>query len=465
MHLYDTLTRSLKELDPPSNKPLKLYTCGPTVYNHAHIGNLRAFIFDDVLERSLKYLGYQVDRVMNITDVGHLTSDADEGEDKLDKAAAKEKLGVEEVIAKYTELWLLNLRAVNAIVPEKLPRASKYIAAQLEMIQILLDKGFAYDTPEAIYFDTSKLSDYGKLSGQDLNDKAVAVRAEVETGLHKKQPYDFALWFKLVGRFEHHLMHWPSPWGEGFPGWHLECSALIHEFLGEPIDIHAGGVDHIGTHHTNEIAQSEAAFGVPLSKIWIHNEHLLVDGAKMSKSLGNFYILEDLVRKGFDPLDLRYLCLTAHYRTKLNFTWEGLAGASAARNKLIETLSRFNFDLDDNSTSNNSQSSTYRQDFREAIQNDLNTPKALAVIHEVVKDQEVTDREKAVLINEFGQVLGIDFKPIEHEIPREVLDLAAERELCRQNKQFTQSDDLRARINALGYVVEDTASGPIVRKK
>lgn len=468
MRLYNTLSRSLVDLDPPSDKPLKLYTCGPTVYNHATIGNLRTYVSNDILERSLDYLGYRVDRVMNITDVGHLTGDnlgdADLGEDRLDKAAAREGRNVEEIIQGYTDSFIRDCEKINIIIPEKLPRASHYVPQQIELIQKLFEQGFAYDTPEAVYFDTTKFENYGELSGQKLADKSVGAREEVVTGEAKRNPTDFVLWFKLVGRFGHHLMHWPSPWGEGFPGWHLECSALIHTLLGEPIDIHTGGVDHIGTHHTNEIAQSEAAFGVPLAKIWLHFEHLLVDGGRMGKSVGNAYTLSDLIAKGYGPLAFRYLCLQSNYRSKMNFTWESLTGASAATRGLSESLARLV------PSSSGSAEETpillpHRTAFQNALADDLNTPKALAVMYEVLRSPDLSDDAKARLISEFDQVLGLGLANTREAIPAEVMALIQARELCRTNKQFTQSDELRSQILALGYLVEDKPEGPLVLRK
>ncbi|MBI5221126.1 MAG: cysteine--tRNA ligase [Candidatus Liptonbacteria bacterium] len=481
LKLYNTLTRRQEDFTQATGKQpgetVKVYTCGPTIYNFNHIGNLRTYIFYDVLERALVWLGYRVDRVMNITDVGHLTSDADEGEDKMDKAVAREGKSVEEIIQFYTDAFRKDVAAVNVRLPEKLPRASHFIPQQIELAQILVGKGYAYDTPEALYFDTSKLADYGKLTGQNLSEKSVGAREEVVTENNKKNPADFALWFKLVGRFEHHLMHWPSPWGEGFPGWHLECSAMIHDLLGHPIDIHSGGVDHIGTHHTNEIAQSEAAYGAPFANHWVHPEHLLVDNAKMAKSAGSFYTLQDIISRGIDPIAFRYLCLGTHYRTKLNFTWEALAGAWQGLRNLqnqyyADVLDKMR-DLPDLAGAPLSPAAlTIQAKFRAALEDDINMPVALAVLHETMRSS-LPPPEKARLIEEFDSVFVLfgnmdpaQFRPIPiTELPPKVQALINQRELCRKNQQFTQSDQLRAEINQLGYVVEDTGSGPKVYKR
>lgn len=297
--LFNTLSRKKDDLKPIHSDWVGLYTCGPTVYNFAHIGNLRTYIFEDILERMLRYNGYTVKRVMNITDVGHLTGDSDAGNDKLDTAAREQKKSVEELAKFYTDAFLDDLKKLNILVPDILAPATHFIPDQIALIEKLFEKGFAYDTPTAVYFDVSKFKDYGKLSGQSLAEKMTGARGEVVVDAEKHNPADFALWFKLVGKFEHHLLHWPSPWGEGFPGWHIECSAISRHFLSQPFDIHTGGVDHIGTHHENEIAQSEAAFGVPLANIWVHGEHLLVNDGKMAKSEGNFLTLAELKKKVF----------------------------------------------------------------------------------------------------------------------------------------------------------------------
>ncbi|MBX4197590.1 cysteine--tRNA ligase, partial [Candidatus Saccharibacteria bacterium] len=329
MKVYNTLSRQVEDFQPLRPDLVRLYTCGPTVYDYAHIGNLRAYVFNDTLRRVLEAADYQVKHVMNITDVGHLVSDEDEGEDKLERGAARDQKSVQEIAEFYIEAFEADIAQLNILPPNgyrgphgPYALATDFIEQQVEIVKILIDKDFAYQTEQAIYFDVSKPQDYGKLTGQKLSDKEVAARAEVVTDAAKRHPQDFGLWFFRTGRFANHSLHWPSPWGDGFPGWHLECSAIIHATLGEPIDIHTGGVDHIGTHHTNEIAQTEAAFGIQLAKYWMHNEHLLVDNQKMSKSKGNYFRLQDIIDHDYEPLALRLLFLQSHYRSQMNFTWE-----------------------------------------------------------------------------------------------------------------------------------------------
>ena len=445
LFLYNSLTRRKEEFRPQA-KTVNLYTCGPTVYDYAHIGNLRTFVFYDVLERTLEFLGYSVHRVMNITDVGHLTSDADEGEDKMDKAAAREHKSVEDLINLYTDAFQQDLQKLNVKIPAELPRASQNMPAQIELVKILLAKGFAYDTPEAVYFDTTKFPTYGHLSGQSLAEKTTGARAEVNTQTSKKHPTDFALWFKRVGRFKTHLQHWPAPWGEGFPGWHVECSALIKKFLGQPIDLHAGGVDHIGTHHENELAQSEAAYGVPLAKVWLHAEHLIINDSRMAKSAGSFYTLTDAESRGFNPLALRYLYLQSHYRSKLNFTWESLGAAETGWARLVTAAWP---------TKDQKSSPELTAGFKSNLADDLNTPGALALL---------ANQPNYRLLN----ILGLMPKSLPNqavplsELPAPVGGLVRQREQARANQQFKQSDALRKKIETLGYLVEDTPEGPRV---
>jgi len=336
--IYNTLTRKVEILQPIKKNKVSLYTCGPTVYNYAHIGNLRTYIFEDVLERTLARNGYKVRRVMNITDVGHLTSDADQGEDKIEKEAAKEKKTVWEIAKFYTNAFLKDAKKINIKIPRLLVPATKTIPEQIRIIEILASKGLAYETPKAIYFDVSKFKDYTKLSRQPLSEKITAAREEVVSDPGKRNPADFVLWFKLVDHFKHHVMRWRSLWGEGFPGWHIECSAISTKYLGQPFDIHTGGIDHVGVHHTNEIAQSEGAFDRPLANYWMHGEFLTVNQDRMGKSLGNFITLRDLQVKGFDPLAYRYLILTSHYRSRLDFSFESLRAAANGYHSLKNRL-------------------------------------------------------------------------------------------------------------------------------
>jgi cysteinyl-tRNA synthetase len=459
MRLYNTLGREIEEFKPQTGNEVKLYTCGPTVYDYSHIGNLRAYVFGDTLRRALQANGYAVKHVMNITDVGHLVSDDDEGEDKLEKGAGRENKSVQEVAEFYTEAFLADIKELNILEPNayKGPsgayaRATDFIDEQTEIVKLLLDKGFAYQTRQAIYFDVSKLSDYGKLTGQRLADKEVAARSEVISDPEKKNPQDFALWFFTVGRFENHSLHWPSPWGEGFPGWHLECSAIIHATLGEPIDIHTGGVDHIGTHHTNEIAQTEAAFGLKLANYWMHNEHLLSDGRKMSKSLGNYHTLKDITDKGYEPLALRLLFLQSHYRSQANFTWESV-DASASFLKKLQAWADLRFQRQAD------LSPAGLESIKSAINNDLNTPGALAILSGMA-EEGAPDHSS---LQELDKLLGLGLAD-RNDAPGHVKELIASREEARSKKEWTESDRLRSELIKEGFEINDSPDGPIWRR-
>jgi cysteinyl-tRNA synthetase len=457
MKLYNTLGRQAEEFKPISPEQVKLYTCGPTVYDYSHIGNLRAFIFYDTLRRTLQAAGFQVKHVMNITDVGHLVSDDDEGEDKLEKGAGRENKSVTEIAEFYIEAFERDTKALNILEPNgyhgehgNYARATDFIAEQIEVIKLLIDKGFAYQTEQAIYFETSKLEDYGKLTGQKLDDKEIAARAEVVSDKSKHHPQDFALWFFRTGRFADHSLHWDSPWGGGFPGWHLECSAIIHSTLGEPIDIHTGGVDHIGTHHTNEIAQTEAAFGVKLANYWVHNEHLLADAQKMSKSKGNYYTLADITKKGCDPLALRLLFLQSHYRSQTNFTWEALDGAQA----FLTDLRAWADLVHQKPVKTNAG---FLESIKQALFDDLNTSKALALLPQTA---EVPDQELLKQTDElFG--LGLSNRP---DIDESAKSLIAQRESARQAGDWDESDKLRGELSKLNLEINDSANGPVWRR-
>lgn len=453
MKFYNTFGRQIEDFQSIVDNKVKLYTCGPTVYDYPHIGNLRSFVFDDTLRRALQVGGYEVSHVMNITDVGHLVSDEDEGEDKLEAGAGRENKSVQEVAEMYTNAFLEDVKDLNILEPNAYhgPRgdyafATDFIPQQIEVVKTLLEKGYAYQTESAIYFDVSKLDDYGKLSGQKLSEKEVAARSDVVTDPAKRHPQDFALWFFTVGRFAKHDMHWSSPWGEGFPGWHLECSAIIHATLGEPIDIHTGGVDHIGTHHTNEIAQTEAAFGVKLSDYWLHNEHLMVDGQKMSKSLRNFYTLKDVVDKGFDPLALRLLFLQSHYRTQANFTWEVLEAAAAALNNL-RAWADLCFQKDSEIPKEK------LEDIKAAVFDDLNTPRALALM------AELGSPDKAVL-ELLDDLFGLRLSE-RKDIADDQKGLIKQRETARQSSDWRLADELRQHLSKDGIELNDTPDGSI----
>ena len=461
--LYNTLVRKKQVFKPLHDKRVGLYTCGPTVYNYAHIGNLRTYIFADILQKTLEYNGYKVKRVMNITNVGHLTSDADTGEDKIELESKKEKKSVWRIAKFYTNAFLNDIKKLNIKKPEIIVPATKTVDDQIKIIKILIGKKYAYETSKAIYFDVTKFKNYNKLSRQPLSQKITAAREEVIEDTEKKYPADFALWFKLAGRYKNHSMRWPSPWGLGFPGWHIECSAISTKYLGQPFDIHTGGVDHIGTHHTNEIAQSEAAFGKPLASFWLHAEHLLIDQDKMAKSGENFITLEVLKNHGFDPLAFRYLALTAHYRSKLNFTWESLKAAQNAFDNLREAMKNLKTATQHTNKLKNVGMLSKKNiiaKFKKYISDDLNTPRALALLWEVIKSQ------KLELVIDFDKVLGLNLADVKIEkIPSEVLKLASEREKYRKEKNFKKADTLRKKIESLGWLVEDTGNGPILKIK
>lgn len=473
MKLHNTLTRKTEDFKPISSKTVKLYTCGPTVYDYTHIGNLRSFIFDDTLRRALEIEGFDVQLVMNITDVGHLVSDADEGADKLEKGAAREGKTVWEVADFYTEAFKKDMEALNILMPngykgrtDGYARATDFIEEQINFIQVLVDKGFVYQTTQAMYFDVTKLPDYGKLTGQKLSDKEVAARSEVVTDPEKKHPYDFAVWFFTVGHFKDHTMHWASPWGEGFPGWHLECSTIIHEILHDPIDIHTGGVDHIGTHHTNEMAQTEAAFGHELANYWVHNEFILVDGTKMSKSKDNFYTLADVIKKGFDPLAFRLLVLQAHYRSELNFTWESL---TAAQNRLQDLQAWADLRHQPSAEAMPEELDLLFRDtlqaMHEDLRNDLNTPEALSALGKLVSWMQqhpvpgVEGTYTKGALQALDDMLGLNLAS-RPDITAEQKQLIAGRTKARETSDWTKSDQIRDQLLQQGIGIRDTDWGP-----
>ncbi len=465
--LYNTLFRSKQEFKPIHDKHVGVYSCGPTVYWFAHIGNMRAFIFADVLCRALRFNGYDVDQVMNITDVGHLTDDADEGEDKMIVAMKREGKTAYDIAEFYAQAFFKDLEKLNITPASKYPRATEHIAEQIEMIEQLEKNGFTYRTSDGIYFDTSKLSDYGRLSGQKSDEKQAGSRVEMG---EKKNATDFALWkfssedltprplLRKEREPSKRLMEWPSPWGVGFPGWHIECSAMSKKYLGVPFDIHTGGIDHIAVHHENEIAQTEGAEGKLEANYWMHSEFLTVDGGKMSKSLGNVYTISDLVEKGFDSLAFRYLCLQAHYRSKLNFTWESLHAAQNALNRLRSVIRDWD--------APKIGCAEFEQKFLASISDDLNTPEALSILWQLVESDDPTSA-KAESLLKFDQVLGLHLDAFigkSIEIPPEVQQLLDERANARSEKNWTESDRLRKAIEALGFVVEDKPDGQRVRE-
>lgn len=459
LRLYNTLTKKIEDFFPRSPTMVTIYCCGPTVYDYATIGNFRTYVMTDVLVRTLKYLGYTVKYVMNITDVGHLVSDADVGEDKLEKGARREGKTAWDVAKFYTGAFLSDSKKLNLVEPDVRPKPTEHIAQQIAMVKTLLDRGFAYQIDDGMYFDTGKFKGYGRLTGQNIEELKSGARVEVNP--QKKQPSDFALW-KFSAKGPKRDMEWDSPWGKGFPGWHIECSAMSRKYLGDQIDIHTGGADLIPIHHTNEIAQSEAATGVsPFVRFWVHGQFLLVDGEKMAKSKNNFYKIADIESRDFDPLALRYFYLTAHYRAFLNFTWEGLGSAQKAEEDLRVAISNFKFQSSNSERSTLSQEKLgkiqlYQKKFKEALENDLNMPQALSVVWEVVKSN-VPSQDKYELLLDFDEVLGLDLRRGQGKkvIPQEVQNLLDEREQLRKTKKFDGSDQLRKKIEEMGYTVED----------
>ncbi len=475
MKLHNTLTRMTEDFKPIDPESVSLYTCGPTVYDYYHIGNLRNAVFNDTLRRTLEASGYKLKHVMNITDVGHLVSDEDEGEDKLEKGAQREGKTVWEVAEHYTEAFKKDMSALNILPPngyksdkykDTYARATEFIDDQVKMVEALLDKSFAYQTKQAIYFDVTKLDDYGKLSGQKLSDKETA-RSEVVADPEKHHPQDFAVWFFTVGRYKDHTMHWPSPWGNGFPGWHLECSAIIHATLGDPIDIHTGGVDHIGTHHPNEMAQTEAAFGHQLANYWLHNEFILVDGTKMSKSKGNSYTLKNVVEKGFDPLALRLMYLQAHYRSELNFSWENL---EAAQNRLksLKALADLRWQTigsypDEEFITLITE--TLPAQITEHLADDLHTPAVLALIsnHEALLNAGYQSEAKDIFISllEFlDTTLGLSLMN-SNDIDESQKATLKQRQVARDTKDWPKADEARDVLLKQGIGVRDSEHGQV----
>jgi len=458
LKLYNTLSRQKETFRPLKDKKVGLYTCGPTVYLFAHVGNLRTYIFEDILKRVLEYNKYKVKHLMNITDVGHLTSESDSGEDKIEARAKKERKTAWQIAEFYTRAFKKDIKRLNIKYPNLWAKATDHIKEQIDLIKILEKKGFAYKIADGIYFNTSKLKDYGKLAGSKKRKLKVGARVKMVAG--KKNPTDFALW-KLTPKGVKRQMEWDSPWGKGFPGWHTECVAMAAKYLGVPFDIHCGGIDHISIHHTNEIAQSEAAFGKNLAVFWLHGDFLNIKEQRMGKSEGNLILVEDLIKKGFNPLTFRYLVLTSHYRQNLNFTWEGLKNAQSALNNFYRKLQEIKPDHEEK----HPPLEEYKKKFLSFINDDLNTPKALALMWEVIKNKKLSNQEKYKLIIEFDKIFGLDLNKIEKpEIPQEIKKLADEREKYRKEKQWEKADEIRKEIEKMGYQVEDTKQGPKIKK-
>lgn len=462
LRIYNTLTRQKEDFTPIHEGKAYMYSCGPTVYNYAHIGNLRTYIFMDLFRRTLRYDGYKLKGVMNITDVGHLLSDGDTGEDKMQKASREQKKSPWEIAAYYTDVFFTDLKKLNIGKPEIIAKATDHIQEMIDYVQKLVEKGYGYEIDDGIYFDIGKFPGYGKLSRLNLEEQQAGARVEVNS--QKRHPADFALWKKAEPE---HIMQWPSPWGMGYPGWHIECSAMSLKYLGMPFDIHTGGVDHIPVHHENEIAQNEALTGKKSVNYWVHGEFMLVNNGKMSKSLGNTYRISDLEERGYKALDFRYFCLNTHYRKKLNFTFEGLDAAKAAYARLLAQVYKHKTAKASGDTA---LAEKYLEQFRQAIDDDLNVPLALGILWTMMKETPSKELYTAAL--EFDKVLGLDLDKAEApkeeeqktEAPQEVIALCEERKAAKAAKDWAKADELRADIAAMGYTVVDTKEGYKVTK-
>ncbi len=482
LKLYNTLTNKKEEFKSQEKGKVKMYSCGPTVYDYAHIGNLAAYIYADLLKRYLEYSGYEVRHIMNITDVGHLTEDdvnqADSGQDKMLKAALREKKTPLEIADFYVGQFFNDVEKLNIKKANYYPRATKHIQQMIKIIEGLIEKGLAYEKNGNVFYDVEKFGGYGKLSKKKLEDLRHGAR--LKNHPDKKHSYDFALWLKAP---KEHLLKWESPWSTGYPGWHIECSAMAMEYLGETLDIHSGGEDHIFPHHENEIAQSEGCTGKMFANFWFHNRFLLVDGEKMSKSKGNFYTLKDIIGKGYHPLAFKFLVLSSHYQSNLNFTWESIRNAQEAWKTINEFFLRIkNLPKIKNKTKGiaNVELKTIKEDFNKSLSNNLNTPEALGSLFALIKytNQEIINKKNYIknykeildFLKNVNKIFGIFdlkyFSDKEKEIlPDKVDKLSNEREIARMNKDFEKADKLREKIGKLGFEVEDTLSGQIIRKK
>ena len=458
IYFYNTLTKNkelFKSIEPGK---VKIYSCGPTVYKDATIGNMRTNLFQDTLRRVLKYNGYEIKHVMNITDVGHLVSDGDEGEDKMLKSAREEHKTPMEIAEYYTKLFFNDLERLNIEIPEIVCKATEHIKEMLELVEKIMERGYAYETSTAIYFDVSKLDEYGILSGINLREQKAGARVEVDP--EKRNPYDFALWIKAP---ENHLMKWNSPWGPSYPGWHIECSAMSTKYLGEVFDIHTGGIDLIPTHHENEIAQSKGACGKIPAHYWMHGEYLLINGGKMSKSLGNVYLMDDIINRGYEPLVYRLFNFSCHYKGKLNFTWDGIESASVSLKRLREGYQKH---LNGTDTVSDDVINDMENRFHQAINDDLNMPLAMSGVWEAVKYPKKSPKI-AQLLEKFDTVLGIKIteKKEEQQVPQEILDLVEQRKSARNEKNWAESDRLRDLIIEKGYNIKDTKDGVEIERR
>ena len=451
LHLYDTYERQLRPFTPINAPFVGIYCCGPTVYNFQHIGNLRTYIFEDTLRRALEYSGYDVKHVVNITDVGHLTSDGDTGQDKMEASAQRQGKTAWELATLYTNIFKEDLNLLNVLEPNVWCRATDHIPEQIDAVRTIEERGYAYSTSDGVYFDTEKLNDYGYLARLDVD--GLQAGARVELG-EKRKITDFALW-KFSPVDDKRQMEWQSPWGIGFPGWHIECSAMSTKYLGEYFDIHCGGEDHIPVHHTNEIAQAQACYNTRLANFWVHGAFLQLGGEKMSKSSGDFLRLQTLIDRGYDPLAYRFFCLGARYRAKLTFAWESLDAAATALDRLRTTAHAWGEPT--------VEDESFITRFRERVEDDLNMPRVLALVWELVGSNLEEGVKKATLLH-FDQVLGLQldqWQPeAEEDVPAEICSLAEQRQLARAEKDWAKADEMRDRITAAGYEITDTPEGP-----
>lgn len=456
MKVYNTLTREKEEFKPIDENIVKMYSCGPTVYDYAHIGNLRSYLFMDNLRRVLKYNGYNLKHVMNITDVGHMTSDADEGEDKMMKAARRENKNPYEIADFYMKAFLEDIDKLKIDRPEIIARATEHIGVMEEYVKKIIENGYSYSTENTVYFDTSKLDKYGVLSNRKVEDQKAGARVEFDKG--KKNISDFAIWIKAP---KEHIMQWDSFFGKSYPGWHLECSAMSYKYLGKHFDIHTGGIDHIPVHHENEIAQSKGFSGKEPVNYWMHCNFLLINGEKVSKSLKNFYTLDDLIEKGYEPLVYKMFYFSSHYRNQINFTFEAMDSAKIALSRLREGYLKHG---EGSEKVSEDIIKDYENKFLEAINDDLNMPMAMSVVWDVVKNP-IKSKDFQKLILKFDEVLGLDlknYKPEEKKLPIEIKELIDLRNKARLEKNWSESDRLRDELISKGYTVKDTKEGTVV---
>ena len=467
VYLYNTMSRAVEEFKPISDEYVGLYGCGPTVYNYAHIGNLRTYIFEDTLKRVLRHAGFKVKHVMNITDVGHLTGDGDDGEDKMEKSARESGRSVWDIAKFYTDAFFKDYDSLNIIRPDIVCPATQHIQQMIDLIKRLEAGGHTYIAGGNVYFSIDTFPEYGKLARLNLDDLKSGARIDIDS--NKRNPKDFVLWF-TNSKFGEQAMMWDSPWGRGYPGWHIECSAMSMYYLGEQFDIHCGGIDAIPVHHTNEIAQSEAATGKKWVNYWMHGEFLLSDKGKMSKSSGEFLTMSVLTNHGYDPLDYRYFCLGATYRTQLQFSYQGMDSARTARLGLIDRIASLGDDVAP-AGSISEKTKSYMNQFDGFVCNDLATARGLSVLWTMLKDEGISNAEKRYAVNYMDQVLGLRLDEVKakkddsQDIPAEVMELVEKRAQAKKNKDWAAADSYRNQIDAMGYLLKDTPNGPSLQKK